>query len=167
MILSTQCQCIFRRQTGRCTESFSPHCRPLGDSKLTPEQCSSSSSSSTMYGRQEARAALSRRPHAVEKAMQMKIKKVSIFYWHSCLDDSLIHVSILQVPWWNKRSRLERRLLLVTVSLVLLISVLIAAIVLTVKSYEPSNVSQPGNVLKWQNLSIYKLCWGTFLFICK
>ena len=80
-----------------------------------------------MYGRQEARAALSRRPHAVEKAMQMKIKKV---------------------PWWNKRSRLERRLLLVTVSLILLISVLIAAIVLTVKSYEPSKVSQPGNVLK-------------------
>ena len=93
MILSTQCQCIFRRQTGRCTESFSPHCRPLGDSKLTPEQCSSSSSSSTMYGRQEARAALSRRPHAVEKAMQMKIKKVSISYWHPCLDNSRLHLA--------------------------------------------------------------------------
>ena len=75
-----------------------------------------------MYGRQEARAALSKRPHAVEKAMQMKIKNV---------------------PWWNKRSRLERRLMLVTLSLVLLISILITAIVLTVRSY--SDVSRTIN----------------------
>ena len=70
-----------------------------------------------MYGRQESRGAL--RPQAVEKAMTMKIKNV---------------------PWWNKRSRLERRLMLVTLSLVILISVLITAIVLTVRSY--SNVSR-------------------------
>ena len=70
-----------------------------------------------MYGRQESRGAL--RPQAVEKAMTMKIKNV---------------------PWWNKRSRLERRLMLVTLSLVILISVLISAIVLTVRSY--SNVSR-------------------------
>ena len=70
-----------------------------------------------MYGRQESRGSL--RPQAVEKAMTMKIKNV---------------------PWWNKRSRLERRLMLVTLSLVILISVLISAIVLTVRSY--SNVSR-------------------------
>ena len=86
-----------------------------------------------MYGRQEARAALSRRPQAVEKAMQMKIKKV---------------------PWWNKRSRLERRLLLVTVSLILLISVLIAAIVLTVKSYDKEEVRSAGNDC-WIDLTKY------------
>ena len=49
-------------------------------------------------------------------------------------------MKIKNVPWWNKRSRLERRLMLVTLSLVILISLLITAIVLTVRSY--SNVSK-------------------------
>ena len=54
---------------------------------------------------------------------------------------------LLQVPWWNKRSRLERRLMLVTLSLIILISVLITAIVLTVRSY--NNVSK--TISKYQN----------------
>ena len=55
-----------------------------------------------------------------------------------------------------------------TVSLVLLISVLIAAIVLTVKSYEPSNVSQPGNVLKSQvtkSLNLQIMLGNIFIYL--
>ena len=39
------------------------------------------------------------------------------------------------MPWWNKRTRLERRLILTALALVLLISILIAALVLTVQSF--------------------------------
>jgi len=66
-----------------------------------------------MYDRSK-RESQTRRSIAVEKAMNMKIKKV---------------------PWWNKRTRLERRLILTTLSLLLVISCLIAAIVLTVQSF--------------------------------
>ena len=39
------------------------------------------------------------------------------------------------MPWWNKRTRLERRLILTALALVLIISILIAALVLTVQGF--------------------------------
>ena len=42
---------------------------------------------------------------------------------------------VIEVPWWNKRTRLERRLILTALALLLLISILIAALVLTVQSF--------------------------------
>jgi len=50
-----------------------------------------------------------------------------------------MHMKIKKVPWWNKRTRLERRLILVTLSLLLVIAILIAAMVLTVQSYSSNS----------------------------
>ena len=50
----------------------------------------------------------------------------------SPLDNEML---VIEVPWWNKRTRLERRLILTALALLLLISILIAALVLTVQSF--------------------------------
>ena len=50
----------------------------------------------------------------------------------SPLDNEML---VIEVPWWNKRTRLERRLILTALGLLLLISILIAALVLTVQSF--------------------------------
>ena len=83
-----------------------------------------------MHGRQGEH---SNRSQAVEKAMKMKIKKVKPICssaWQRKYNDY-----VPQVPWWNKRTRLERRLILTALALVLLVSILIAALVLTVQSF--------------------------------
>ena len=49
-----------------------------------------------MYGRQEARAALSKRPHAVEKAMQMKIKVAD---WRNHVSAELTEAALNYVFW--------------------------------------------------------------------
>jgi len=66
-----------------------------------------------MHGRAEAQATFAKRSLAVEKAMQMKIQKV---------------------PWWNKRTRMERRLLLVSIVLTIVTGSCMAGIVLVARS---------------------------------
>ena len=51
------------------------------------------------------------------------------------MTEKMYNDCVPQVPWWNKRTRLERRLILTALALVLLVSILIAALVLTVQSF--------------------------------
>jgi len=73
-----------------------------------------------MHGRAESQVTLASRSGAVEKAMQMEIQKV---------------------PWWNKRTRMERRFLLFAGALTVIAIALGAGLVLMVRDkYNESDV---------------------------